>query len=353
MGLTVLGGACETAATLVIARRRTFALLLCLLPAALIAATSAGSVSLPVGSVLGSVAGHLGLPGAPTLPPSAEAILWSVRLPRVLLAALVGGGLGLVGAALQSLFRNPMADSGLLGVGPGAALGAVVAAQIGLLKLPLGLPFAAFTGALLAVVAVYVLAHAGGRPSLEGLLLTGIAVSALAAAATSVLLVSTEEFRVRTILFWLSGSLEGRGWEHAQLGAGFILTGSAALLLISRPLDVLSLGDEEAASLSLPVHATRMAVFGLASLVAGPATALAGSVPFVGLVAPHALRPLVGPLGRHLLPASFLGGAVLVVLADLAARTLSAQVDLPLGSLTAFFGAPYFLFALRASEGRA
>ena len=275
-----------------------------------------------------------------------------MRLPRVLLAALIGGGLGLVGAALQSLFRNPMADAGLLGVGPGAALGAVLAVQVGLQNVMLGLPLAAFAGALLAVVTVYVLAHAGGQPSLQGLLLTGIAVSALAAAATSVLLVSTEEFRVRTILFWLSGSLEGRGWEHARLGAGFILAGSTALLLIARPLDVLSLGDDEAASLSLPVHATRMATFCLASLVAGPATALAGSVPFVGLVAPHALRPLVGPLSRHLLPASFLGGALLVVLADLAARTLNAHIDLPLGSLTAFVGAPYFLVALRASEGR-
>lgn len=339
-------------ATGVESRRRTFAILLLALPAALIVATSVGSVSLPVASVLASVLSHLGLTGSPSLPPAAEAILWSVRLPRVVLAALVGGGLGLVGAALQSLFRNPMADSGLLGVGPGAALGAVIAVQMGLQNVLLGLPLAAFAGALAAVFAVYALAHAGGRPSLQGLLLTGIAVSALAAAATSVLLVSAEEFRVRTILFWLSGSLEGRGWEHTRLGAAFILAGSGALLLVARPLDVLSLGDEEASSLSLPVHRTRMAIFCLASLVAGPATALAGSVPFVGLVAPHALRPLVGPLARHLLPASFLGGALLVVLADLAARSLNARIDLPLGSLTAFFGAPYFLIALRASEGR-
>jgi iron complex transport system permease protein len=164
------------------------------------------------------------------------------------------------------------------------------------------------------------------------------------------LLVATEEFRVRTVLFWLAGGLEGRTWEHVQLGAGFILIGSALLLLVARPLDVLSLGEDEAASLSLPVHTMRMAVFCLASLIAGPATALAGAVPFVGLVAPHALRPLVGSLSRHLLPASFLAGAILVVVADLGARTVSDRLDLPLGSLTALVGAPYFLLALRGEE---
>jgi iron complex transport system permease protein len=270
----------------------------------------------------------------------------------VLLAVLVGGGLGLVGAALQSLFRNPMADSGLLGVGPGAALGAVLAVQVGLQKTFLGLPLAACAGAMAAVLAVYLLAHVGGRPSVQGLLLTGIAVSALAGAAISAVLVATEEYRVRTVLFWLSGSLEGRGFEHVRLCGAFVIAGSVALVLLSRPLDLLSLGDEEASSLSLPVHAVRMVVFALASLVAGPATAFAGSVPFVGLMAPHALRPLVGPLARHLLPASFLGGALLVVIADAAARTLLAHYDLPLGSVTAFVGAPYFLVALRSNEGR-
>jgi iron complex transport system permease protein len=332
-------------------RRITFAVLLAVLPVATVAAVCLGSVALPVGQVMTSLAQHGGLTGA-AIDPSADAILWSVRLPRVLLAVLVGGGLGLVGAALQSLFRNPMADSGLLGVGPGAALAAVLAVQFGLHKTFLGLPLAACAGAMAAVLAVYLLAHIGGRPSVQGLLLTGIAVSALAGAAMSAILIATEEYRVRTVLFWLSGSLEGRGFEHVKLCGAFVLLGSLALVLLARPLDLLSLGDEEASSLSLPVHSMRMVVFGLASLVAGPATAFAGSVPFVGLMAPHALRPWVGPLARHLLPASFLGGAVLVVVADAAARTLSPHYDLPLGSVTAFVGAPYFLVALRSNEGR-
>jgi iron complex transport system permease protein len=336
------------------ARRRRLALaaLAGALPVSICLAAAAGSVALPPASVLSSLLARLGLPELSPLGATGETILWTVRLPRVLLAALVGGGLAVVGAALQSVFRNPMADSGLLGVGSGAALGAVLAVKLGWGQTFLALPLAAFAGAMAAVLAVYVLAHGAGRPSLHGLLLTGLAVSALAGAGTSVLLVATEEFRVRTVLFWLAGGLEGRSWAHLQLGGALIVAGVALLVALARPLDVLSLGAEEAAALGLPVHLTRLAILTLSSLVAGAATSVAGSVPFVGLVAPHALRPLVGPLGRRLLPAAFLGGAVLVVLADLAARTLSSRLDLPLGALTAFVGAPYFLLALRTSEGR-
>jgi iron complex transport system permease protein len=333
-------------------RRLVFLLLALSLPAALVLGITFGSVYLPPSAVARSLLAAVGIPfeGAPPLSAPGESILWSARVPRVLLAALVGGGLAVVGAALQSLFRNPMADSGLLGVGPGAALGAVLAVNLGWAQRFFALPLAAFAGAMLAVLAVYLLSHAGGRPSLHGLLLTGLAVSALAGAGTSVLLVATEEFRVRTVLFWLAGGLEGRGWPHAGLTAAFVLGGGALLLTLSRPLDVLSLGSDEAAALGLPVHATRLLVMGLASLVAGACTAVAGSVPFVGLVAPHGLRPLVGPLSRHLLPAAFLGGAIVVMVADVLARGLSERMDLPLGSLTALVGAPYFLLALRGED---
>ena len=335
-------------------RRRTLALLLAVTPASLLVAVAVGSVPLPLQETWAALLERLGLPGPGAgLSVTEEAILWTIRVPRVLLAALVGGGLAVVGAALQAVFRNPMADAGLLGVSAGAALGAVIAVRLGWAAGTfLALPAAAFTGALAAILLVYLLAQVSGRASLHGLLLTGIVVSALASAGTSVLLVATEEFRVKTVLFWLAGGLEGRSWPHLRLAAVGVLGGSALLLLLARPLDLLALGEEEAASLGLAVNPTRLLVFGLCSLVAGAATAVAGAVPFVGLMAPHALRPLVGPLGRHLLPAAFLGGALLVVLADLAARTVSQSVDLPLGSLTAFVGAPYFLLALRASEGR-
>lgn len=334
-------------------RRRTLLALAAALLLATAAALVSGSVPLPAPGVLGSLLGRLGLPAREPLSSTHETILWTVRLPRVLLAALVGGGLAVVGAALQAVFRNPMADASLLGVGSGAALGALVAVRMGWPShVFLALPLSAFAGGLAAVLCVYGIAHAGGRPSLHGLLLTGLAVSALAAAGTSVLLVVTEEFRVKTVLFWLAGGLEGRSWTHVQLAAGLILAGAALLLALSRPLDLLSLGEDEAASLGLPVHLSRLAILSLASLVAGAATAAAGSVPFVGLVAPHALRPLVGPRAQHLLPAAFLGGAALVVAADLAARSVSDRLDLPLGSLTAFVGAPYFLIALRGSAER-
>ncbi len=320
----------------------------------LVVATAAGSVPLPFRGVVGALLAKVGLPmGAPSLSPAGETILFAVRLPRVLLAALVGGGLAVVGAVLQAVFRNPLADSGLLGVGAGAALGAVVAVHLGLgSAVFFALPLAAFAGALAAVLAVYLVAGASGRASLHGLLLSGIAVSAVAGAATSVLLVATEEFRVKAVLFWLAGGLEGRGWPHVQAAAAFVFAGVLLLVLLGRPLDVLSLGEAEAASLGLSVRAARLGLLGLASLVAGACTAVAGAVPFVGLMAPHALRPVVGPLSRHLLPAAFLGGALLVVLADLGARTLSARFELPLGALTAIVGAPYFLAALRANEGR-
>jgi iron complex transport system permease protein len=335
-------------------RRAAFAVLGTALPGAMLLASAAGTVWLPVADLAASVAAAAGVLPASPLPATGETILWTVRLPRVLLAALVGGGLAVVGATLQSVFRNPMADAGLLGVGSGAAMGAVLAVRLGwAADLFLALPLAAFAGAMGAALAVYALAHVGGRGSVHGLLLTGLAVSALASAGTSVLLVATEEFRVKTVLFWLAGGLEGRGWTHLQAGGSLVVVGVVLLALLARPLDVLALGEEEAAALGLPVHATRLGLLALASLVAGAATSVAGSVPFVGLMAPHALRRAVGPLGRHLLPASFLAGALLVVVADVASRTVSPAMDLPLGSLTAFVGAPYFLFALRGSEGRA
>jgi iron complex transport system permease protein len=336
------------------ARRRRVVLGLALaLPVALLAAASAGSVPLPPRAVIRSLLRAAGVPAGEALSGSSETILWVVRLPRVLLAAVIGGGLAVVGATLQSVFRNPLADSGLLGVGAGAALGAVAAVRMGWAGSSfLALPLAAFAGAMMAVLALYALSQIVGGGTLHGLLLTGISVSALAAAGTSMMLVATEEFRVKTVLFWLAGGLDGRGWVHLRIAGAVIVAGCALLFAAARVLDVLSLGDEEASALGLPVHAARLALLALAALVAGAATAAAGSVPFVGLVAPHALRPVVGSLGRHLLPAAFLAGALLVVLADLATRVISDRIDLPLGSVTAFVGAPYFLLALRSTDAR-
>jgi iron complex transport system permease protein len=336
-------------------RRVALAFLLLALPMAMLLACGMGAVSLAPSAVARSLFAALtGLgPADGGLGETGYTILWAVRLPRVLLAVLVGGGLAVVGAALQSVFRNPMADAGLLGIGPGAAFGAVLAIHLGwAAQVFLALPLSAFMGAILATVAVHLLSQIASRPTVTGLLLTGLAVSALASAGTSILLVATDEYRVRVVLFWLAGGLEGRGWPHVQSAALLILCGALALLALSRALDVLSLGETEAASLGQHVRLTRFGVLALAAVVAGAATSVAGSVPFVGLIAPHALRPMVGPRGRHLLPATFLAGALLVVLADLAARTVDLHIDLPLGSLTSIVGAPYFLLALRGSRER-
>jgi len=335
-------------------RAWTIAALLIALPAALLIACAVGTVPLPAAGVLRALAGAAGL-GAPDggLGDVGQTILWNVRLPRVILAALVGGGLAVVGAALQSVFRNPMADSGLLGVGPGAALGAVLAVHLGwAARVFLALPLSAFVGAMVATLAVYGLSRLAGRTTLSGLLLTGLAVSALASAGTSILLVASDEFRVKAVLFWLAGGLEGRGWAHVESAAVLIVLGVLTLMALSRVLDVLALGETEAQALGLPVTVARLGILAAAAAIAGAATAAAGSVPFVGLIAAHALRPLVGPRGRHLLPATFLAGALLVVLADLGARTLDLRIELPLGSLTSVVGAPYFLLALRGARER-
>ena len=314
-----------------------------------------GSVPLPLG---GRRCGRgwraLGVGGPSPLAEMGEVILWSVRFPRVLIAALVGGGLAVVGAALQSLFRNPLADAGLLGVGPGAALGAVLAVDLGWAQHRfLAMPLAACAGALLALLLIYAIAHAGGRPTLSGLLLTGLAVSALAAAGTSVLLVAIEEFRVRTVLFWLAGGLEGRGYEHLALAAALRAARRRSPSCCSRgPRRALPRrggggGPQPAGPRRAHPRLRPRAPSWRARSRRWPAPCRSS-----GLVAPHALRALVGPLGRHLLPASFLAGAVLVVVADLAARSLGQYVELPLGSVTAFVGAPYFLLALRGQEGR-
>ena len=232
-----------------------------------------------------------------------------MRLPRVLLAALVGGGLAVVGAALQSVFRNPMADSGLLGVGcgrrpgrgAGRALGWAGEVFLALPSPPSRAPWPRCSPCTRSPTPP-------GGASLHGLLLTGLAVSALAGAGTSVLLVATEEFRVKTVLFWLAGGLEGRGWTHAAARRPlFILAGVRAAGRCSRAPSTCSRWARRRRPRSAcRCTPTRLALLALAALVAGAATSVAGSVPFVGLVAPHALRPLVGPLGRHLLPASFL-----------------------------------------------
>jgi len=271
-------------------------------------------------------------------------VMREIRLPRALLALLIGAGLGLSGAALQGYLRNPLAEPGLLGVSGSAAFGAVLALYTGLsAAFPLALPLMALAGAFLAVLLVQALAGSGGGSIT--LILAGIAMSSLAGALTSLALnLSPNPFAASEIVFWLLGSLADRSMPQVWLAAPFIVTGMALLFTLGRALDALTLGEDAAASMGVTLARTRMlAVVGTA-LAVGAGVAVAGAIGFVGLVVPHVLRPLVGGMPSRLLPASALGGAALLLAADLAVRVIAPDRDLKLGVLTALVGAPFFLW---------
>ncbi len=285
-------------------------------------------------------------------------ILWQIRLPRAALALLVGGGLGLAGAVLQGALRNPLADPGLLGIGGCAALGAVVAFYWGLsAAFAPALPLAGLTGAALG--SAFLLAFAGRAASGPSLILAGVALSALAAALLALALtLAPNPFALAEVTFWLLGSLEDRTLTHLLLAAGPIVLGCGVLLALGRGLDGLALGEEVAASLGVPVRRTlRLAAAGVA-LAVGAGAAVAGGIGFVGLVVPHLLRPGVGQRPSALLVPSLLGGAALLLAADLLARLAPLLLPLHqeprLGVLTALLGAPFLVrIARRVAPGGA
>lgn len=271
-------------------------------------------------------------------------VMREIRLPRALLALLIGAGLGASGATLQGYLRNPLAEPGLLGISGAAAFGAVLALYTGLSTLfPLALPLSALAGAFAATALVQGLA--GGSGGSISLILAGIAVSSLAGALTSLVLnLSPNPFAASEIVYWLMGSLADRSLSHVWLAGPFILAGLALLFGTARALDALTLGEDAAASMGVNVARTRrLAVFGTA-LAVGAGVAVAGAIGFIGLVIPHLLRPLTGGLPSRLLPASALGGAALLLLADLAVRLIAPDRDLKLGVLTALVGAPFFFW---------
>lgn len=274
----------------------------------------------------------------------ATTILWQIRLPRLAVAMLVGAALAASGLVMQAYFRNSLASPGLLGVSSGGAAGAVIAIGAGWAGASfLFVPLAAVAGALVATGAVVILARQGAGT--ERLLLAGIALNALLGAVTSyVLSQATLTYeRNAKILFWLLGGLEDRTWEHVWMAAP-ILLGAALLWPLGRPMDLLSLGWSEAQSLGVDVTRLRRRLLGLSTLLTALATAVAGTVGFVGLVVPHILRLLVGPEHRRLVPLALLGGADFVIACDLAAR---AAGGLRLGIVTALIGGPFFLWLLR------
>jgi iron complex transport system permease protein len=271
-------------------------------------------------------------------------IFWEIRLPRAVLGALVGASLGVAGAALQGYLRNPLAEPTLLGVSGGAALGAVLAIHLGLTQtLSLALPIGGLLGAAAALLAVAALAGLRGGPLT--LILAGLAVSATATALISLALnLSRNPFASIEMVFWMMGSLSDRSLIQVWLGAPLMLAGMAVLLLVGRALDALTLGEDAALSLGIDAHRTRRNIIVGVALSVGAATAITGVIGFVGLLVPHALRPAIGHRPGLLLPASLVGGAALVLLADIALRLLEPWADVRIGVLTALFGAPFFFW---------
>ena len=321
--------------------------------AAIVVGLALGAVRVPIGAVVAAI-GRL-LSGSPA--GSADAVIVDVRLPRVLLAALVGACLGGGGALYQALFRNPLADPYILGVSSGAGLAAtatlVAGSVLGLAwaSSVFAVPAAAFVGALATIGLVAALAARSGRMDTTSLLLAGIAVSYTLAAATSFLLVYFRQ-SMSAVVYWMMGGLTSAGWPYVGIVLTMLAVGLIAPLTSTRALDIILLGDERAAHLGVDVPRLKWTMLASASLLVAAAVAVSGLIGFVGLMTAHMVRLAFGPRHRILLPASVLGGAIMLVLADVIARTIVAPVELPVGIVTAAFGGPFFLWLLVRGEAR-
>lgn len=278
-----------------------------------------------------------------------DTIVWEIRLPRVLLAALVGGTLAYSGAAYQGIFRNPLADPYLIGVASGAGLAAtiVIVSPLPLTVGPISvITLAAFGGALIAATLSYSLARVNGTTPTTTLILAGVAISAIAVSATSYLMLVNQAASL-SILSWLLGGFNGSGWHKMWFIVPYVVPAAIVIYLHARLLNVMQLDEQQAQQLGVHVERTKLIVLLAASLAAAAAVSVAGIVGFVGLIAPHTVRLFVGPDYRRLLPLSALLGASFLVLADLGARTVVSPGELPVGVITAMIGAPFFLFLLR------
>ncbi|MFI2752800.1 putative F420-0 ABC transporter permease subunit [Cellulomonas sp. P22] len=324
------------------------AALLGVLAATLVVSVTIGPADIAVGDVLRSIGAHLGLGGG-GVPRLTDAIVWELRLPRVLTAAAVGAGLAVAGAVMQSLTRNPLADPYLLGLSSGASLGAVAVLLLGV---ALVLPVAAFVGALAALAATLTLAGSLGALTPTRTVLAGLAVSQLCAAATSFAIFwSATGDSYREILGWLLGSLAGSTWSSVAIAGLAVLVLGTALVGAGRTLDAFAFGDTAAAALGVHVARTRWVLLTIVALLTGALVSVSGSIGFLGLVLPHAVRLVVGARHRHLLPVVALVGASFLVWADTAARTVFEPRELPVGILTAFLGAPVFAWLLWRARG--
>ena len=322
--------------------------------ALVVIAVALGPYTIPLPHTVDILLARVGV-GETTAPQTEQAIVASVRLPRIVLTLIVGSALGVSGAVMQGLFRNPMADPGIIGVSAGGALGAIIAISTGAqAAFALALPGMSFLGAGGTLALVYAVASVGGRFSMSALLLSGIAVGAFIAAIISAIILFTENLEAqRDMLFWLAGGLDASRWGEVQLALPFVLLGIAIAVFMSRDLNLLMVSEDEARSLGVRVALTRNSLLAAASLVTGTAVAFSGTIAFVGLIVPHALRLVAGADNRVLIPLSALGGAIFLLAADTLARMVIAPAEVSVGIITALVGAPFFLALLARNKARA
>lgn len=323
--------------------------------AAILVSALVGQLQLSPAEVGGAILRALGIPvGEPDR--LADQTLWAIRFPRIVMAMGVGAALATAGAVMQSVFGNPLAEPGVVGVSSGAALGAGIAIVLGLgSATALGgsaIALCAFAGGLLATALVYFAARAHGRAEVVTLLLTGIAVNAFAGAGLALVLFAANAASREQIVFWQLGSLSGSLWTEAGIVFPVAVFGIVIATLLARRYDLLALGERNARHLGVNVERLRIGSIILVAVLTGAAVAFVGIISFLGLVVPHAIRLAVGPAHRSLIPLSALGGAVLLLLADLVARTLVAGAELPIGLLTSLVGGPFFLVLLHRQRVR-
>lgn len=312
-----------------------------------------GQVTVPINATLAIIGQQLHLPGIAAADITQEqiSVIWHIRLPRMLVGLLVGAALAVSGAVMQGVFSNPLADPGIIGVSSGAAFGAVIAIALGLTANGIFyMPLFALGGALLAVGLTVALAMRDGKIPVMVLLLAGVAISMLMGALTSGILTFMNEYRLREFLFWTVGGLDYRRWEHVYLAVGPILIGILILFLLARHINILTLGEQEARSVGVPVGFFRLILLFVSAVTTATAVCVSGIIGFVGLVVPHIMRLLLGPEHRTLLPACALAGGLFLVACDTVGRLLIPPSEVRVAIMTAILGSPYFLYLLRKAQ---
>lgn len=322
----------------------------------LIAATMLGSVSLTPKNVWNIILSHI--PGLNHIistdwTNAQYNIVWEIRFPRVLLGAIVGGGLSLAGTGIQALVRNSLAEPYILGVSSGASVGATLVILTGLFGFlgQFALPLAAFLGALLSVILVFSLAQVNHKIATTRLLLSGIALSLVLSAITDLIVISSpDNDKIHSALFWMMGSLTGADWKSLPIAAIIVIVGFVYLLFQSRSLNILLMGEETAATLGLNINVFRKVLILVISLLTGVLVSVSGAIGFLGLMIPHLTRLLVGPVHKRVLTISLLFGATFLIWADVAARLILAPEEIPIGVITAITGGPFFIWLLRKNS---